>query len=352
MPVPVMHFDSHARRTARLASPSASRRTFLWPLLTMALALAAPPLALAQDAYPARPISIINPNPPGGFVDNVGRGLAQSMQRILKQPVLIVNRGGANGSIGAAAVAAAAPDGYTLLLTSPSFAAQPAIDEVFERPLAYSLAKFVPVAQITSDPAILLAHPGLGVKTLQEFIGRAKAAPGDVIVTSSGTYGATHLPLAMLEIATGIKLRHVPTSGGAPAMTMTLGGHSNAVASAPSVAFPQVQANRLVALAQSGAKRLASFPEVATFRESGVDLEFSLWTSLFAPAATPPAALKVLTQAVRQAVQDEQFRASMTKGNSALAYLDGDEFAAVWRAEVKKLQDTVRHIGKVSDTPP
>ena len=113
-----------------------------------------------------------------------------------------------------------------------------------------------------------------------------------------------------------------------------------------------MQANRLVALAQSGSKRQAPFPEVPTFRESGVDLEFSLWTSLFAPSATPPAALKVLTQAVRQAVQDEQFRAAMTKGNSAVAYQDGDEFAAAWKVEVKKLQDTVRHIGKVSDTPP
>ncbi len=327
-------------------------RARIGPLLATALALALPPCATAQEAYPARAISIVNPNPPGGFVDNVGRSLAQSMQRILKQPVLIVNRPGANGSIGAAAVAAAAPDGYTLLLTSPSFAAQPAIDEVFERPLAYALAKFVPVAQITSDPAILLVHPGLGVKTLQEFIGRAKAAPGDLIVASSGTYGATHLPLAMLEVATGIKLRHVPTSGGAPAMTMTVGGHSNALASAPSVAYPQVQANRLVALAQSGPRRQAPFPDVPTFRESGVDLEFSLWTSLFAPSATPAAALKVLTQAVRQAVQDEQFRASMTKGNSAVAYQDGDEFAAAWKVEVKKLQDTVRHIGKVSDTPP
>ncbi len=302
-----------------------------------------------QDVFPSKAITIINPNAPGGFVDNVGRGLALAMQKVLKQPVLIVNRPGANGSIGTVAVANAAPDGYTLLLSTPSFPAVPAIDALFDRPASYQVAKFVTVAQITSDPAIFMAHPGVGVKTIQEFIVRAKAQPDGLVVASSGTYGATHLPVAMLEIATGIKLRHVPTSGGAPAMTMTVGGHANAVASAPSVAFTQVQAGRLVALAQSGARRHPSFPDVPTFREAGIDLEFALWTSLFALSETPPAALRTIMQAVRQAVQDEQFRASMIKGNSAVSYMDGDEYAAVFRADMKKLQDTVRFIGKVSD---
>jgi tripartite-type tricarboxylate transporter receptor subunit TctC len=319
-------------------------------LLAAAVTFALSGNGFAQEAFPSRAITIVNPNAPGGFVDNVGRGLALAMQKFLKQPVLIVNRPGANGSIGTVAVANAAPDGYTLLLSSPSFPTQPAIDELFERPAAYQVAKFVPVAQITSDPAIFMVHPGVGVKTIQEFIARARAQPDGLVVASSGTYGATHLPVAMLEIATGIRLRHVPTSGGAPAMTMALGGHANAVASAPSVAFAQVQANRLVALAQSGARRLPSFADVPTFREAGIDLEFALWTSLFAPAATPPAALRTIAQAVRQAVQDEQFRGSMNKGNSAVAYMDGDEYAAAFRADMKKLQDTVRHIGKVADT--
>lgn len=321
-------------------------RTALWAVLG-GLAMVGP--VSGQDVFPSKPITIINPNAPGGFVDNVGRGLALAMQKFLKQPVLIVNRPGANGSIGTVAVANAAPDGYTLLLSTPSFPAVPAIDALFDRPPSYQLAKFVTVAQITSDPAIFMAHPGVGVKTIQEFIARAKAQPDGLVVASSGTYGATHLPVAMLEIATGIKLRHVPTSGGAPAMTMTVGGHANAVASAPSVAFTQVQAGRLVALAQSGARRHPSFADVPTFKEAGIDLEFALWTSLFAPAETPPAALRTIMQAVRQAVQDEQFRASMNKGNSAVAYMDGEEYANAFRADVKKLQDTVRFIGKVGD---
>lgn len=333
----------------RHACHKAVRRHFS-PALCIALVLlcAGAPVC-AQEAFPSKAITIVNPNAPGGFVDNVGRGLALAMQKVLKQPVLIVNRPGANGAIGTVAVANAAPDGYTLLLSTPSFPAVPAIDALFDRPPSYQVAKFATVAQITSDPAIFMAHPGVGVKTIAEFIARAKAQPDGLVVASSGTYGATHLPVAMLEIATGIKLRHVPTSGGAPAMTMTVGGHANAVASAPSVAFTQVQAGRLVALAQSGARRHPSFADVPTFKEAGIDLEFALWTSLFAPSDTPPAALRTIMQAVRQSVQDEQFRASMTKGNSAVAYMDGEEYAAAFRADMKKLQDTVRHIGKVTD---
>jgi tripartite-type tricarboxylate transporter receptor subunit TctC len=133
-------------------------------------------------------------------------------------------------------------------------------------------------------------------------------------------------------------------------MQLTLGGHANALAAAPSVAYPQVQGKKLVALAQSGPRRMAPFTDVPTFKESGIDLEFSLWTSLFAPAGTPPAALKTITDAVRLATQDEDFRNQMTKGYSTIAYLDGEEFAKLWKAEIQKLQSTVRHIGKVEPT--
>jgi tripartite-type tricarboxylate transporter receptor subunit TctC len=303
----------------------------------------------AQEAFPNKPINIINPNPPGGFVDNVGRSLAISLQKILKQPVLIINKPGANGSIGHAFVANAAPDGYTLLLTSPSLATQPAIDALFNRQPSYTLNKIVPIAQITSDPAIILVNPDTGVKTIQEFIKKASTSKDHLAIASSGTYGATHLPMAMLENATGIKLKHIPTSGGAPAITLTIGGHVNALASAPSVAYPQVQSNRLIPIAQTGSKRTAPFLDTPTLKESNINVEYALWTSLFAPANMPPQIQQQITQAVREAVQDEQFRQAMVKGNSIQSYLDGEEFNAFWKAEVKKLQDTVKFIGKVDE---
>ena len=305
-------------------------------------------LSLAQETFPSKPITIVNPNPPGGFVDNVGRNLSIVLQKILKQPVLIVNKPGANGAIGHAFVANTSADGYTLLLTSPSLITQPAIDVLYNKNSSYTLNKLIPVAQITSDPAIISVHPETQIKTIQDLIKRA-APQGNIAISSSGTYGATHLPMAMIEHATGVKFKHIPTSGGAPAMNLALGGHVNAVASAPSVAFPQTQANKLIPIAQTGSKRLPPFLEIPTLKESNISVEYALWTSLFAPAGTPVPILKVITQAMRETTQDEQFKVALVKSNSTLDYLDGEDFNQFWKSEIKKLQDTVRQIGKVDE---
>jgi len=305
-------------------------------------------LSLAQETFPSKPITIVNPNPPGGFVDNVGRNLSIVLQKILKQPVLIVNKPGANGAIGHAFVANTSADGYTLLLTSPSLITQPAIDALYNKNSSYTLNKLIPVAQITSDPAIISVHPETQIKTIQDLIKRA-APQGNIAISSSGTYGATHLPMAMIEHATGVKFKHIPTSGGAPAMNLALGGHVNAVASAPSVAFPQTQANKLIPIAQTGTKRLPPFLEIPTLKESNISVEYALWTSLFAPVGTPAPILKVITQAMREATQDEQFKVALVKSNSTLDYLDGEDFNQFWKTEIKKLQDTVRQIGKVEE---
>ena len=305
-------------------------------------------LSLAQETFPSKPITIVNPNPPGGFVDNVGRNLSIVLQKILKQPVLIVNKPGANGAIGHAFVANTSADGYTLLLTSPSLITQPAIDALYNKNSSYTLNKLIPVAQITSDPAIISVHPETQIKTIQDLIKRA-APQGNIAISSSGTYGATHLPMAMIEHATGVKFKHIPTSGGAPAMNLALGGHVNAVASAPSVAFPQTQANKLIPIAQTGTKRLPPFLEIPTLKESNISVEYALWTSLFAPVGTPAPILKVITQAMREATQDEQFKVALVKSNSPLDYLEGEDFNQFWKSEIKKLQDTVRQIGKVDE---
>jgi tripartite-type tricarboxylate transporter receptor subunit TctC len=318
------------------------------PVLAAMACLSVPAIG-AEEPFPVRPMTIVNPNAPGGFVDIVARGLAASMQRQLRQPVLVVNRPGANSAIGSAAVASAAPDGHTLLLQSPAFAAIPAIDELFQRAPSYQLSQFVPIAQITADPAMLLAHPSLPVRTVKEFVALAKSRPTDFLVSSSGTYGTTHLPIAILEQAAGIRLRHVPYTGGAPAMAAVVGGHATAVASAPSVAMPQVKAGKVRAIAQWGAARVAAFPDVPTFRESGIDIEFTLWTALFAPAKTPPTSLRIIQDAVRAAAQDEEFRNSMTRSLSTVAYVDGPEFAAAWQREVKRIQASVRFIGRTDE---
>jgi tripartite-type tricarboxylate transporter receptor subunit TctC len=339
-------------------TPAAAHAAIVGARAPLAIALAgalfasATPTARAQAdpaAFPQRTITLINPNAPGGFVDIVARGIATVMQRQLRHPVVVVNRPGANSAIGTAAVATAAPDGYTLLLTSPAVAAIPAIDELFQRPAQYSLSQLAPIAQVTADPAMFLIHPSLPVRTVKEFIALAKARPADFLVSSSGTYGTTHLPIAILEQAAGIRLRHVPYNGGAPAMAAVVGGHATAVASAPSVAMTQVKAGRVRALATWGAQRVPAFPDVPTFRESGVDIEFTLWTALFAPSRTPGPVLDTLQGAVRAVVQDEDFRAAMARSLSTIAHLDGAAFQAHWQAEVKRIQASVRFIGKAAE---
>lgn len=308
--------------------------------------------ARAQDAYPAKPVTIINPNAPGGVVDIVARALANGLQQPLKQSVIVVNRGGANGAIGTQAAAVAPADGYTLLLSTPSLLSVPEVDKLFERTSLYTVDQFVPIARISSDPTVVIAHPSLAASTMADLIATAKARPDTVVMASSGTYGATHLPMAMIEMATGIRMRHVATSGGGPAFAMTLGGHSQIVASAPGVAYPQVQAGKLRALAQTGSMRVAPFTATPTLKESGIDIEFYLWTVLFAPAKTPAAVLKIIADATRQVAHDEQFQASIAKSNSNLAYADGDALRAFLARETAVIGSTVRHIGKIEDDKP
>ena len=321
----------------------------IFGLAQLFLSLLAPGYIFAADDYPDRSIRIVLPFAAGGGPDVIARLLANQLSKQLNQSVIVDNKPGGNAIVATEFVAHSRPDGYTLLLTSPSLATQPAIDQMFNRSSSYSLSKIAPIAQITSDPAIILVNPETGVKTIQEFIKKAATSKDHLSISSSGTYGATHLPMAMIENATGIKLKHIPTSGGAPAITLAVGGHVNALASAPSVAYPQVQSNRLIPIAQTGNKRYSPFLEIPTLKESNINVEYSLWTSLFAPANIPPQVMQQLTQAVREAVQDEQFKASMHKGNSILQYMDGEEFNTYWKSEVKKLQDTVKFIGKVEE---
>ena len=334
------------------SSIKSSCRTLAAGAVILLLTAAAPNAVRAQDAYPAKPITIINPNAPGGVVDIVARALANGLQKPLKQSVIVVNRGGANGAIGTQAAASAPADGYTFLLSTPSFLSVPEVDRLFERTPLFAVDQFIPIARITSDPTVVIAHPSLGASTIADLITTAKARPDGVVMASSGTYGATHLPLAMVEMATGIRMRHVPTSGGGPAFAMTLGGHSQIVASAPGVAYPQVQAGKLRALAQTGSARVAPFIETPTLKEAGIDVEFYIWTVLFAPAKTPSAVLKLVTEATRQVGQDEQFVAAITKSNSNLAYAEGDALRAFMARETAVIGATVRHIGKIEDDKP
>ena len=189
--------------------------------------------AAAQEAYPARPITMVVAFPPGGVADITARPTAAAMEKLLKQPVTIANRTGAAGAVGNAVVANAKPDGYTILMALSSISVIPAADEIFNRKPAYSLNQFAPIALISADPTILVTHPSLPVKSLKELVALARAKPGQLSYSSSGIYGALHMPMEIFLHAAKLKMRHVPTTGGGPAINAILGGHVELTAGGP-----------------------------------------------------------------------------------------------------------------------
>lgn len=315
-------------------------------ILCFALAAAAG----AQEAFPTRPITMIVPFPPGGVADLTGRPTAAAMEKVLKQPVAVVNRSGAGGAVGMAAAANAKPDGYTVLMALSSISIIPEADKLFNRKPAYSMDQLVPVALVSADPTILVIHPSLPAKSVKEFVALAKARPGQISFSSSGIYGTLHMAMEMFAHSAGIKLRHVPFSGGGPAITAILGGHVETLASGPSAAVAHLRAGKLRAIASWGAKRLEAFPELPTFRELGYkDVEFYIWSGLFAPAGTPAHAMKVLRDAARQAVNDPEFKNTMMKLETPINYLDAPEFQKFWDNDAKRLAAAVQRVGRVED---
>jgi tripartite-type tricarboxylate transporter receptor subunit TctC len=305
--------------------------------------------ATAQEAYPSRAITMVVPFPPGGVADVTGRPTAAAMEKILKQPVVASNRPGAGGAVGNAAVANAKPDGYTILMALSSISVIPAADQLFDRKPAYSLDQFAPIALITADPTILTVHPSLPAKSLKELVALARSKPGQLSYSSSGIYGALHMPMEMFLHAGKLKMRHVPTTGGGPAITTLLGGHVDLTAGGPAAITPHVKAGKLRPLASWGPKRHEGYPDVPTFKELGYDIEYLIWAGVFAPKGTPEAIVKVLRDTARKAVEDAEFRSMMAKVNSPVHYLDAPEFQKFWMADAKRLAEVVKVVGKVEE---
>jgi tripartite-type tricarboxylate transporter receptor subunit TctC len=305
-------------------------------------------VAAGDEPYPTRPITLVVPFPPGGIADLTARPLAIALERVVKQPVVITNKPGAGGAVGTQSVAVAKPDGYTLLIALVSISTIPEVDALFGRPPTYTRDQFVGIARLNADPPVLVVGADRPWKTLRDVLDEMRAKPNELTFTSSGLYGASHVPMEMLlSAAGGLKMRHLITTGGAPATTAVLGGHAAMWASPPALALPHVKAGKLRMLATWGATRLAAYPDVPTLKELGYDLEYFLWTGLFAPRGTPPGAVKLLREATRQAVLDPDFRSAMEKAQTPIAYQDADEFRAWWDADAARLGAVIRKIGRV-----
>ena len=304
----------------------------------------------AQEAFPARSITLIIPFPPGGVADTTGRPTAIALEKVLKQPVALVNRPGAGGAVGNAAVANAKPDGYTMLMALSSISVIPAADGLFNRKPAYALDQFAPIALISADPTILVSHPSLPVKNLKELLALARGKQGEMSYSSSGVYGALHMPMEMFLHHYKLRMRHVPTTGGGPALTTLLGGHVELTAGGPAAISQHVKSGKLRPHVSWGANRHPNYPDVPTFKEQGANIEYYIWAGMLVPRATPEAIVRTLRDAARRAVEDPDFKTAMARVSSPIQYMDAPEFAAYWEADAKRLAAAVKVVGKIEAT--
>jgi tripartite-type tricarboxylate transporter receptor subunit TctC len=322
------------------------RRRFVAGSAAAAATLATHP-SFAQDAYPSRPVTLINPFPPGGAADVVGRPFAATLEPLLKQPVVIETKAGAAGAVGAQYAASAKPDGYTLLVHIVSISGFAEVDKLFGRTPKFTRADFIPIARFTEGPMVLVVNDKRPYKTLKDLVDDAKKRPNEIVFSSSGLYGALHLPTALFMKAAGIQMRHLPTNGGGPALTAILGNNSQVLVSSIAAASAQMKAGKLKALACFSNKRAASAPDVPTLKELGYDVEFSLWVGLFAPKGTPDAVIAKLRAESKKAVDSEQFKKAIANIGDQVAYLDQPDFAKFWDADAKRVEAAVQSIGKV-----
>lgn len=304
-------------------------------------------LALGQDRYPSRPVTIIVPYAPGGAADIVARPLAQALERELHQPFVVANRAGASGAIGTAQAAGATPDGYTLLVAVVQMSILPEVDAMFGRKPAYSRDNLVGLARLTAEPVVFMAKAQTPWSSLKEMIEDARKRPGKITYSTGGAYAGNHLPFAMLAQTAGVDLLAIPYKGGGPSMLAALSGDVDMTSQVPGVAFGHVKAGKVRALAHSGGASLTEFPDVPSLKSLGYDVEFYLWAGFFAPSGMPAATLKALREATDRVMTSDAMRATAASMKMSLAYQGGDEFAKWWSEDTARLVRTVRGMGKI-----
>ncbi|HEY6024205.1 MAG TPA: tripartite tricarboxylate transporter substrate binding protein [Pseudolabrys sp.] len=322
------------------------RRTFVAGSAATAAALGIGP-TFAEDAYPSHAITFINPFPPGGAADVVGRPLTAVLEPILKQPCVVETKAGAAGQVGGQVAATAKPDGYTLLIHIVSISGFAEVDKLFGRQPKFTRDDFIPIARLTSGPMVLLVNDQQPYKNVKELVDDAKKNPDKLIFSSSGLYGALHLPTALFMKATGIQMKHLPTNGGGPALTAIIGNNAQVLVSSIAAASGQIKAGKLRALACFSPKRAASLPDVPTLKELGYDVEFSLWVGVFAPKKTPAPVVKTLGDAIKTAAASDQFKTAIKNIGDEVAYLDSAAFAKFWDEDAKRVEAAVHAIGRV-----
>ena len=283
--------------------------------------------AQAQTAaYPNKPIKMLVGFAPGGAADYVARTVGDALGRALGQPIVIENRAGAGSSIAAEAAAKAAPDGYTVLIASPSsISVNPALNPK----LNYSPRDFAPITKVTSSPLVIAAHPGSGINSVADLIAKSKRAPGTLNYATSGNGSAPHLGAALFSQVAGIQMVHIPFRGGGPAIQSVVAGDTQITFGTPPSVLPMVQAGRLKGLAVSTRERSPLVPELPGMQEAGLpDYAIEFWYGFFVPVGTPPAIIKKIFDATTTAMQQPQVKAALAReGTSVSLSASPEKFA-------------------------
>ena len=324
--------------------PKLSRRTTAAAVFVLAWAAGLSAThAQAQPAYPSKPITMIVPFPPGGPTDLVARVIAQELSRSMGQPVIIDNKGGANGNLGAGIAAKAAADGYTLLYNTSSITLSPALYKA----LSYDVTRdFSPVALTAVVPLALVVGPNVPVNNVNEFIAWAKARPGQVFYGSAGNGNVTHLGAFQFVQANHLDAVHIPYKGSSPADVDLAGGQIHFMTDTVNSVMPFVRDKRMKMLAVTTAKRMALFPDVPTLAESGMPgFEVGAWQGVMVPANTPRPVIQRLNSELSKALQTPDVRQKLALQGVEPLGSTPDEYGSYVRSEVARWAKVVKQAG-------
>ena len=313
------------------------RRAMLVGIVAMAASVFAAP---AMAAFPDKPITVICPWAPGGGTDVLLRALSKEAEKFLGQSITVVNQTGGAGAIGHNAIRAARPDGYTVGMITFELNSLPPQGLV-----PFTWKNFDPMMRINSNPAALTVRKDAPYNTVRGFLDYAKAHPDEITIGNSAPGSVWHIAAGLVADKTGIKVKHVPFDGAAPAVTSLVGGHITAVAVSVAEVRGQVQAGNLKILGVMSADRDKIFPDVPTFKEQGVNVEFYTWRGLGLPKGVPPAIKAKLTDAFKKAMEAPAFKELAAKASLNLAYQDSAEFTKFLDQNYKDVEAVMKSIG-------
>jgi tripartite-type tricarboxylate transporter receptor subunit TctC len=296
---------------------------------------------LSQTSYPARPVTLVVPVPPGGILDTVARMVIPSMTQTLGQPIVVDNKAGAGGNIAASFVAKSAPDGYNLLVGysmfhvgNPSMYANLSWDP---------LRDFTPIGMLVVSPHVLAVHPSVPAKNLRELVNLARTNPGKLNYATSGNGSVPHVGVELFKQQNGLFITHIPYRGAGPAMLDVVAGNVQMTVATPPSLAGFVQSGKMRALAVASNKRLALMPDVPTAAEAGFPgFELEAWVALFAPMGTPPATVQKLTDAVKVAMESAAVRKSAETAGVEIRYMPPTQLDAVVRKDIQYWSNVIK----------